>query len=123
MDLTAIDVFAGAGGLTLGLKRTGFRVVAAVELEGHAFATYKANHPEVRCLNQDIATVSGSALFEHAGTDHIDLLAGCPPCQGFTSLTAKYKEKEDPRNRLVLEMARLTEQMLPQAVMMENVPG
>ena len=123
MELTAIDVFAGAGGLTVGLKRAGFRVVAAVELEAHAFATYKANHPEVRCLNQDIATVSGSALLEHAGVDHIDLLAGCPPCQGFTSLTAKYREREDPRNQLVLEMARLTEQTLPQAVMMENVPG
>ena len=123
MELTAIDVFAGAGGLTVGLKRAGFRVVAAVELEAHAYATYKANHPEVRCLKQDIVTVSGSALLKHAGADHIDLLAGCPPCQGFTSLTAKYREKEDPRNQLVLEMARLTEQIKPRAVMMENVPG
>ena len=123
MTLTAIDVFAGAGGLTVGLKRAGFGVVAAVELELHAYATYKANHPEVRCLKQDIATVSGSSLLELAGTEHIDLLAGCPPCQGFTSLTSKYKEKEDPRNSLVLEMARLTEETMPRAVMMENVPG
>ena len=123
MELTAIDVFAGAGGLTVGLKRTGFRVVGAVELEAHAFATYKANHPEVRCLKQDIATVSGSTLLEHAGIDRLDLLAGCPPCQGFTSLTAKYKGKEDHRNQLVLEMARLTEETRPRAVMMENVPG
>ena len=122
MSLTAIDAFAGAGGLTVGLKRAGFRVVAAVELESHAFATYKANHPEVRCIKQDIATVSGPALFESAATDRIDLLAGCPPCQGFTSLTAKYKDKEDPRNKLVLEMARLTEETLPRAIMMENVP-
>ena len=121
--LTAIDAFAGGGGLTVGLKRAGFRVVAAVELEHHAFATYKANHPEVRCLNQDIAAVSGAALLKHAETDRIDLLAGCPPCQGFTSLTAKYKDKEDPRNELVLEIARLTEETLPRAIMMENVPG
>ena len=123
MDLTAVDIFAGGGGLTVGLKRAGFHVAAAVELEPHAFATYKANHPEVRCLKQDIATVSGSALLEHARTDCIDLLAGCPPCQGFTSLTAKYKENEDPRNHLVLEMARLTEETRPRAIMMENVPG
>ena len=123
MALTAIDVFAGGGGLTVGLKRAGFRVVAAVELEPHAFATYKANHPEVNCLKQDIATVSGAALLQLAGTDRIDLLAGCPPCQGFTSLTAKYKDKKDPRNELVLEMARLTEETRPQAIMMENVPG
>ena len=118
-----MDAFAGAGGLTVGLKRAGFRVVAAVELEAHAFATYKANHPEVHCLKQDIATVSGRALLEHADADHIDLLAGCPPCQGFTSLTAKYRDRDDPRNRLVLEMARLTEEIRPRAVMMENVPG
>ena len=123
MALTAIDVFAGAGGLTVGLKRAGFRVVAAVELERHSFATYKANHPEVKCLKQDIATVSGAALLKLAGTERIDLLAGCPPCQGFTSLTAKYKDRKDPRNALVLEMARLAEELQPQAIMMENVPG
>ena len=123
MTLTAIDVFAGAGGLTVGLKRAGFRVVGAVEIESHSFATYKANHPEVKCLKQDIATVSGADLLELAGTRRIDLLAGCPPCQGFTSLTAKYGDKEDPRNELVLEMARLTEETRPRAIMMENVPG
>ena len=123
MELTAIDAFAGAGGLSVGLKRAGFSVVAAIELEEHAFATYKANHPEVRCFKQDIATVSGAELLKHAGTYHLDLLAGCPPCQGFTSLTAKYREKVDPRNQLVLEMARLAEEILPRAVMMENVPG
>ncbi len=123
MAPTAIDVFAGAGGLTVGLKRAGFRVVAAVELEAHSFATYKANHPEVRCLKQDIATVSGAALLELAGTDRIDLLAGCPSCQGFTSLTAQYKDKADPRNELVLEIARLAEETRPRAIMMENVPG
>ena len=123
MTLTAVDAFAGGGGLTVGLKRAGFRVVAAIELESHPFATYKANHPEVRCLKQDIATVSGAALLQHAEVNRIDLLAGCPPCQGFTSLTAKYKDKEDPRNELVLEMARLAEETLPRAVMMENVPG
>ena len=123
MTLTAIDIFSGAGGLTVGLKRAGFRVVAAVELEPHSFATYKANHPEVKCLKQDIATVSGAGLLQLAGTDRIDLLAGCPPCQGFTSLTAKYKGREDPRNKLVLQMARLAEEIRPRAVMMENVPG
>ena len=123
MTPTAIDIFAGAGGLTVGLKRAGFRVVAAVENERHSFATYKANHPEVKCLKQDIESVSGAALLELAETDRIDLLAGCPPCQGFTSLTAKYKDKEDSRNKLVLEMARLTEEIRPQAIMMENVPG
>lgn len=123
MPLTAIDAFSGCGGLTVGLKRAGFRVAAAIEVEPHAFSTYKANHPEVKCLLQDIGTVSGDALLDLAQTDRIDLLAGCPPCQGFTSLTAKYKGKVDPRNALVLEMARLAEEVRPRAIMMENVPG
>lgn len=122
MVLTAVDVYAGGGGLTVGLKRAGFDVVGAVELEEHAYATYRANHPEVAAVNQDVGTVSGSELLEQAGVASIDLLAGCPPCQGFTSLTAKYGGK-DRRNELVLEMARLAEELLPAAIMMENVPG
>ena len=123
MSLTAVDVFAGGGGLTVGLKRAGFRVLAAIEIEPHAFATYKANHPEVQCLKQDVGDVSGANLRKHIGTNQIDLLAGCPPCQGFTSLTAKYGDREDARNILVLEMARLAEEIRPRAIMMENVPG
>ena len=121
-SLKAIDVFAGGGGLTVGLKRAGFKVVAAVENEQHAYATYKANHPEVRALKQDVSTVSGKDLLEPTGERRIELLAGCPPCQGFTSLTAKYR-REDRRNALVLEMARLAEEVRPMAIMMENVPG
>jgi DNA (cytosine-5)-methyltransferase 1 len=117
----AVDVFSGAGGLTLGLKRAGFRVAAAVEIEGHAFATYKTNHPEVRAIKQDVRTVRGRHLRVLAG-GAIDLLAGCPPCQGFSSLT-NTSSKRDPRNNLVLEMARLVEETKPRAVMMENVPG
>ena len=69
MTLTAIDLFAGAGGLTVGLKRAGFRVVSAVESDRHAFATYTANHPEVRCINQDVRTVSGTGLLRFAETE------------------------------------------------------
>lgn len=122
MTLTAIDIFAGGGGLTVGLQRAGFNVVAAVEIEQHAYATYKANHPEVRCFRQDIQTVTGADLLDAAGVEQIDLLAGCPPCQGFTSLTAKYR-REDPRNDLIFEMSRLAEEIRPRAIMVENVPG
>jgi len=58
--LTACDIFAGGGGLTVGLKRSGFTVVSAVEIEPHAFATYKANHSEVTVYRQDIRTVNGA---------------------------------------------------------------
>lgn len=118
----AIDIFSGSGGLTVGLKKAGFRVIAAVEIESHAFATYKTNHPEVQAYKQDIRTVKGKSLLGLSPNSQIDLLSGCPPCQGFSSLTAKYK-RLDPRNELVLEMGRLVEEIQPQMLMMENVPG
>ena len=121
MSLKAIDLFAGGGGLTVGLKRAGFDVAAAVELDKHACATYRANHNEVSLLELDITEVSGDQLRELAGVEKIDLLAGCPPCQGFTSLNRK--GENDPRNELVLQMSRLAEEIRPRAIMMENVAG
>ena len=120
MPIKSIDIFAGGGGLTVGMKRAGFEVVSAVEIEKYAYSTYRANHPEVRILKRDLTTVLGSEL--KAGNEQIHLLAGCPPCQGFTSLTSKYK-RQDSRNILVLEIARLAEEIHPLAIMMENVPG
>jgi DNA (cytosine-5)-methyltransferase 1 len=121
-SLTAIDLFCGAGGLTLGLKRAGFNVVAGVELYPEIVKTYKANHPTTKLLLKDVREVTRKELFELTGVKAIDLLAGCPPCQGFSKLTDKYRRK-DPRNDLVLEMARLVQEIMPKIVMMENVAG
>lgn len=121
-ELTAIDVFAGGGGLTVGLKRAGFHVLSAIEIDGSAFTTYKSNHPEVQIYKQDVRTIDSSTLLGLSPGRAIDLLAGCPPCQGFSSLTSKYR-RNDPRNDLVLEMARLIKEIMPRAVMVENVPG
>lgn len=119
---TAVDLFCGGGGLTVGIKQAGFRVLSAVEIEPHAFSTYKANHPEVNAFKQDIRLISGEDLISDVGERKIDLLAGCPPCQGFSSLTAKY-HREDPRNELLKEFQRLVREIMPRAIMMENVPG
>jgi DNA (cytosine-5)-methyltransferase 1 len=105
----------------VGLKAAGLRVVAGVEIEAHAFATYKTNHPEVQVYQQDIRTVDGESLLAHADGS-VDLVAGCPPCQGFSSLTAKWR-RSDPRDGLVAEMGRLVQTLRPRVVMMENVPG
>ncbi len=120
-ELTAVEIFAGGGGLAVGLERAGFRAVAAIEIERHAAATFKANHPDVQVFRQDVREISGAALLALGG-GNIDVLAACPPCQGFSSLTAKY-QRDDPRNVLVSEVARLTEEISPSAVMIENVPG
>ncbi len=118
---TAVEIFAGGGGLAVGLKEAGFNTVAAVEVEPHAAATFKANHPTVQIFRQDVRTVTGAMLIPLTG-GKVDVLAACPPCQGFSSLTSKWR-KEDERNSLVNEVGRLAGELRPRAIMMENVPG
>lgn len=122
MKASAVDLFSGGGGLTLGMMRAGFDVVAAVEMDKSACVTYGANHRTVTSLQADIRTLDKQDIVGRVDGKRIDLLAGCPPCQGFTSLSARYK-RDDPRNQLVLELARLAEELRPRAIMMENVPG
>ena len=121
-SFTALDLYSGGGGLTTGLKRAGFNVIGAVEVESNAFSTYKANYPEVHVYKQDLKTVAGQDLLALSRHRTVDLVAGCPPCQGFSSLTSKYR-RHDPRNDLVREMSRIIKEVQPKAVMMENVPG
>jgi len=124
---TAIDLFSGCGGLTLGLKLAGFRVLAAVENDALAVETYKANHPEVLVCHEDIRKVPATSLRKRLGlaVGELDLLAGCPPCQGFSSLRTRNgaKQKRDKRNRLITEMIRFARAFRPKTIMMENVPG
>lgn len=125
---TAIDLFAGCGGLTTGLKLADFRAVAAVEFEPGAVEAYKLNHPEVaHVYDVDICQVSGESILEATGLKRgeLDLLAGCPPCQGFSRMRTlnRGKASDDPRNDLVRQYLRLVEELLPRALLMENVPG
>ena len=121
-SIVAAELFAGGGGLAVGLQRAGVTPVAAVELDGYAAATFRANHPAVRVFEQDICDVSGRQLLEASPTGTIEVLAACPPCQGFSTLTSKYK-RDDHRNKLVAEVGRVASETLPLAIMMENVPG
>ncbi|GMV42590.1 MAG: DNA (cytosine-5-)-methyltransferase [Myxococcales bacterium] len=127
-ELRAVDLFSGCGGLTLGLKRAGFKVIAAVECEDGAVEAYILNHPDVaKVYAQDIREVSGKQILDDAGlaVGELDLLAGCPPCQGFSrvnTLNGKRGE-DDSRNDLVYQYLRLVEELNPLALLMENVPA
>lgn len=122
----AVDLFAGCGGLTLGLKRAGFKVYAAVEIDAVASATYSKNHPDVLLKTDDIRAISPKRLRLELGLrlGELDLLAGCPPCQGFSSLRTRNgaSRNRDSRNYLVRDMLRFVEAFRPKAVMLENVP-
>ena len=120
--LVALDIFAGAGGLTLGARRAGVDVRVAVELNPDASTTYRKNNPETHLLECDVRSITGRDLLELLSEPQPDLLMGCAPCQGFCSLTTK-SGREDPRNQLINELARLVEETLPRAVFMEMVPG
>lgn len=125
--LKAIDLFCGAGGLTLGLQQAGFEVIGAVEILPIAAETYKKNHPKVDLQTSDIRDLSPELLMKKwdLKKGELDLIAGCPPCQGFSSIRTRNKSSsvEDARNDLVFEYIKFVQVFLPKAVMMENVPA
>lgn len=120
--LIAVDLFSGCGGLTRGLRKAGFCVAAGVEVDPVAGKTYSYNNRETILIEKDIRQVGGADLLAAVPDGKLDLLVGCAPCQGFCSLTRKYRRK-DPRNELLLDMARLIKELDPAAIMMENVAG
>lgn len=124
----AIDLFCGAGGLTQGLKSAGFKVLAAIDIEPLAIETYSENHQDVVIVKQgDIRTIVPKDLRLKLGLKRgeLDLIAGCPPCQGFSTLRTRNKSQSacDLRNDLIFEYLRFVEEFRPKAIMLENVPG
>jgi DNA (cytosine-5)-methyltransferase 1 len=115
---TAIELFAGAGGLSLGFEQAGFKILAATDIEPYSQKTFALNFPKVPFLLGDIRSLQSTELLSAAGATP-DLLIGGPPCQGFSTLGAKISA--DPRNRLVDEFARLARDLQPKIVVIENV--
>lgn len=124
---SAIDLFCGCGGLTQGLRDAGFEVLGAVDNDGYALEAYCANHKGVRVWSADIRHISAAQMRRDLGLrkGRLALLAGCPPCQGFSTVrTLNGSRKiEDDRNDLLFEFLRFVRVFRPRAVMLENVVG
>jgi len=120
--LTAIDLFCGAGGLSLGLRRAGFSVVGAVDNDDVAVRTYRDNIGD-HVLRASLTELAVERLLERAGLEpgECTLLAGGPPCQGFS--VKRNGARDDPRNRLLLEFFRFIEGVQPRFFLVENVKG
>ena len=120
---TAIDIFSGAGGISLGLVAAGYDVLFANDIDEASGKSYERNFPKHRFASSDVRALSGQQVCKatglHAG--ELDLLIGGPPCQGFSIIGAR--ASDDPRNDLFREFLRLGKDLKPRCLVIENVPG
>ena len=114
-ELLSIDLFCGAGGLTLGLERAGFRTVFAVDNDRDACSTYRAAFPHVELADRSVAEIDFS---RYKG---VDLIAGGPPCQPFSN-GGKRRAADDDRD-MIPQFVRAINEVRPRAFLMENVAG
>ncbi|WP_038194946.1 DNA cytosine methyltransferase [Vibrio nigripulchritudo] len=128
--MSAIDLFAGAGGFSLAAHQAGLDVLAAIELDASAAQTYKKNiierlEQKTKLLNGDILKINPSELREELGLKkgELQLILGGPPCQGFSSHRIKDAGVDDPRNKLLLRYYDFVEEFKPKAFLVENVAG
>lgn len=125
--LTAVDLFSGCGGLTRGLRDAGYNVLGAVELDPFAARVYARNHLRTTLFRSDIRRLAARTVMDslRLKPGELDLLAGCPPCQGFSTLTTRngHRDVHDRRNDLLNDVLRFVRRLRPHAIMIENVPS
>lgn len=118
-----IDLFAGAGGMSLGFEQAGFDVRAAVEIDPIHCAIHKFNFPDCAIVPKSVRDISGNEIRLAAGigTAAVDVVFGGPPCQGFSLIG--HRSMDDPRNRLVLDFVRIVAELDARTFVFENVAG
>ncbi len=123
--LIAVDLCSGAGGVTTGFREAGLNVVAAVDFDKNARATYELNHRHSKVLSDDLLLLSPRGFLRKIGRrkGSIDILTACVPCQPYSSLGSKSEPKNDPRYKLVGRVGDFVKTLAPRALVMENVPG
>jgi len=118
-----IDLFSGAGGLSLGFEQAGFDIVAAIEIDPVHCAVHEFNFPNCTMLCRDISNLSGKEIRTTAGIGkrEVDVVFGGPPCQGFSMIGKR--AFDDPRNSLVKHYVRIIRELAPKYFVFENVKG
>lgn len=119
--MRAIDLFCGTGGFSRGAHSAGFDVVAAYDIDPNLTHSYPLNFPETQLYLADIANLSGKKIRDQVGHEHVDLIFGGPPCQGFSAIGRR--DKTDPRRTLLEHFFRIISEVRPSAFVMENVEG
>ncbi|NOS99354.1 MAG: DNA cytosine methyltransferase [Phycisphaerales bacterium] len=113
--------------MTEGLRQAGYRVIGAIEIDPKACEVYSLNHPRAHLWSDDIRNVAAADVLDGLGIEpgELDLLGGCPPCQGFSTLRTYNggRSVHDRRNDLIFDFQRLVLGLKPKCVMLENVPG
>lgn len=122
-DLTYVDLFAGAGGLSVGLERAGFELLHAVEVDEDARSTFAANRQgmDPDDLSGDIREIDTAKIKDLTGSNSVDLVAGGPPCQGFSEVVSP--DGSDDRNHLFVNFIQWVDELDPDAALFENVRG
>lgn len=116
--MIALDLFSGAGGMSLGAEQAGIKILIAVENDRHACQTFRHNFPHVEMLEADIREFSPPTLPSHGS-----IVFGGPPCQGFSTSNQKTRNKSNPKNWMFSEFFRVVEEACPEWVVFENVKG
>ena len=118
--IEVIDLFCGIGGLSFGMKSKGFDILAGYDLDATCRYAYETNN-EAKFIYKDIKTVSADEIESIYSKNSIRVLAGCAPCQPFSSYAFKNKKKDPNKYDLLYEFGRLIKEVLPDIVTMENV--
>jgi DNA (cytosine-5)-methyltransferase 1 len=119
-----LDLFAGAGGFSLGFQLAGYEVVGAIEQDKWAAETFQYNHPSSRTVVANIESLTDEQVLQQFGSTSPDIMLGGPPCQGFSVCRrATSGDPSDPRNSLFEEFLRVARLLSPNVVLMENVPN
>jgi DNA (cytosine-5)-methyltransferase 1 len=121
---TCLDLFAGAGGLAVGYRQSGWRIVAGNDMNVAAGETFRRNFPEAVFFEGSVADLTAAEIFKHCGLKRgdLDCLIGGPPCQSF-SYNNHQRSDKDARARLFEHYLRLVKELHPKSLVMENVPG